>query len=97
VRLGGDDRYLTSLTVAEYFNLGSRTVFVATGNNFPDALAGSVYAAKQKAPIILTGSTLPSQTADYVVSRKPAEMTILGGKAVVGKDIEQLLKELSEI
>lgn len=48
VRLGGDDRYLTSLTAAEYFNLGSRTVFVAAGNNSPDALAGSVYAASKR-------------------------------------------------
>jgi putative cell wall-binding protein len=94
VRLGGDDRYLTSLTVAEYFNLGSQTIFVATGQNFPDALAGSVYAAKQKAPIILTSSSLPEQTAYYIQDRKPAGLTILGGEAVVGSGIEGQILQL---
>lgn len=94
VRIGGIDRYATSLAIAEYFNLGSRTLCLATGNNFPDALAGSVYAAGSKAPIILTDSSLSAQTADYVESRKPSETTIFGGAAVVGKDIEQQLKKL---
>ncbi|HWR40832.1 MAG TPA: cell wall-binding repeat-containing protein [Patescibacteria group bacterium] len=94
VRIGGADRYATSLAIAEYFNLGSQTMCIATGNKFPDALAGSVYAAKTKAPIILTDSSLSEQTMDYVESRKPAETTIFGGEAVVGKDIEQQIKQL---
>lgn len=93
-RIGGADRYATSLAIAEYFNLGSQTLCIATGNNFPDALAGSVYAAKYKAPIILTDSSLSAQTADYAGSRKPSEATIFGGAAVVGKDIEQQLRQL---
>jgi putative cell wall-binding protein len=97
VRIGGADRYATSLAIAEYFNLGSQTLCIATGNNFPDALAGSVYAAKTKAPIILTDSRLPEQTADYVESRKPAETVIFGGEAVVSKDIEHILGKLAEV
>lgn len=97
VRIGGADRYATSLAVAEYFNLGSQTICVATGNNFPDALAGSVYTAKQKAPIILTDSMLPAQAADYVEFRKPAETAIFGGETVVGKDIEQMFRELVKV
>jgi len=94
VRIGGADRYATSLAVAEYFNLGSRTVCIATGNNFPDALAGSVYTAKTKAPIILIDSSLPEQTMNYIESRKPAETTIFGGETVVGKDIELQIRQL---
>ncbi len=94
VRIGGFDRYATSLAVAEYFNLGSQTVCIATGKNYPDALAGSVYAAKYKAPIILTDSTLSAQTADFVQSRKPSETVIFGGEAVVGITIEQQIKQL---
>jgi putative cell wall-binding protein len=97
VRIGGADRYATSLAIAEYFNLESQTLCIATGNNFPDALAGSVYAAKTMAPIILTDSILPMHTADYVESRKPAELAIFGGEAVVGRDIEQKIKELAKI
>ena len=94
IRIGGADRYATSLAVAEYFNLGSQTICIATGNYFPDALAGSIYAAKQKAPIILTASNLPSQTVYYIKDRKPDELTILGGEAVVGSDIEGQIRQL---
>lgn len=51
VRIGGVDRFETSLEVAKYFNLSGQNVCVATGNNFPDALTGSVYAANSNAPI----------------------------------------------
>ena len=94
VRIGGADRYATSLAIAKYFNSDIQTVCVATGNNFPDALAGSVYAAKQKAPIILTDSTLSVQTLSYLESGKPSGMAIFGGEAAVGKDIEQQLNQL---
>jgi putative cell wall-binding protein len=95
IRIGGADRYATSLAIAEYFNLGSQAVCIATGNDFPDALAGSVYAAKHKAPIILTGRNLSERIADYVKSMKLAKITIFGGEGVVGKDIERTLKELA--
>lgn len=94
VRLCGADRYATSLAVAEYFNLVSQTICIATGNYFPDALAGSIYAAKYKAPIILTDSTLPAQTADYVESRKPSGTVIFGGEAAVSGGIEQQIQQL---
>ncbi|MDD4401916.1 MAG: cell wall-binding repeat-containing protein [Desulfitobacteriaceae bacterium] len=94
VRIGGIDRYATSLAIAEHFNLGSGTLCIATGNNYPDALAGSVYAAKYQAPIILTDSTLSAQIADYVKSGKPTEVVIFGGEAVVSKTIEQQIKQL---
>nr|WP_158408351.1 cell wall-binding repeat-containing protein [Desulfosporosinus fructosivorans] len=46
------DRYAISLAVAQYFDLSGQSVCIATGNNFPDALTGSVYAANFDAPII---------------------------------------------
>nr|WP_081468532.1 cell wall-binding repeat-containing protein [Desulfosporosinus orientis] len=39
IRIGGADRYATSLAIAQYFNSGSQDICIATGNNFPDALA----------------------------------------------------------
>lgn len=94
IRIGGANRYATSLAIAEYFNLGREIICLATGRNYPDALAGSVYAAKHKAPIILTDSTLPVQTANFIKLRKPAEIIIFGGEAVIGKPIEEQLKIL---
>ncbi|CEJ07855.1 Cell wall-binding protein, partial [Acididesulfobacillus acetoxydans] len=94
VRIGGTDRYATSLAVAQYFNLTGQNVCIATGGNFPDALAGSVYAANHNAPIILVGSSLTDQAITYLKTRKLTGAAIFGGEAVVSKDIEQQLQQL---
>ncbi|WP_396391581.1 cell wall-binding repeat-containing protein [Desulfosporosinus shakirovi] len=39
---------------------------MATGNNYPEALAGSVYVAKHKAPIILEDDSLSEQVIHYL-------------------------------
>ena len=94
VRLGGTDRFETSLAVAQYFDQSGKDTCIATGNNFPDALAGSVYAAKENAPIILTGSTLSDETIAYLKTRKMTGVTIFGGEGAVSKDIEQVLSQM---
>ncbi len=94
VRIGGADRYATSLAVAQYFNLNGQSVCVATGNNFSDALAGSVYAAEHNAPIILADWSLPDQVVNYMKSRNLTGATIFGGEAAVSKGIEQQLGQL---
>lgn len=93
VRIAGKDRYETSLAVAQYFNL-SGNVCVATGSNFPDALAGSVYAATHNAPIILADGSLSDQVMNYLKGKKLTGATLFGGEAVVSKDIEQQLRQL---
>jgi putative cell wall-binding protein len=58
------------------------SVFVATGANFPDALAGAVAAAAAGSPLLLTGS-VPQVTADELDRLDPDAIVILGGEAVV--------------
>ena len=94
VRLGGVDRFETSLAVAKYFNLSGQNVCVATGNNFPDALTGSVYAANSNAPIILADVNLSDNIMDYLKTRKSTGVTIFGGEAVISKSIEQELSQM---
>lgn len=94
VRIAGEDRYETSLAVAKYFNLSGQSVCVATGDNFPDALAGSVYAANHNAPIILADGSLSDQVMNYLQTKKLTGAALFGGEVVVGKDIEQQLGQL---
>ena len=56
-RLGGADRYETSIAIAKHFDLDTDTVAIANGLAFPDALSGSVLASKHNAPIILVKMT----------------------------------------
>ncbi len=91
VRIAGLDRYNTSLAVAQYFNLSGQSVCIATGNNFPDALAGSVYAANHNASIILADGNLSDQVMIYLKGMKITSATLFRGEATVSKDIEQQL------
>lgn len=91
VRIGGVDRFETSLEVAKYFNLSGIITCVTTGNNYPDALAGSIYAAKYKAPIILVDKTLSDKAMEYLKNFNLSGATIFGGEAAVSKDIQQQL------
>ncbi|TGE40182.1 cell wall-binding protein [Desulfosporosinus fructosivorans] len=94
VRIAGADRYETSLAVVKYFDLSGQSVCIATGNNFPDALAGSVYAANHNAPIILADGSLSDQVMTYLKDKKLIGATLCGGEAVVSKDIERQLGQL---
>ncbi len=87
-RIGGFDRYDTSLEVAKYFNLSGRCAAIATGNNYPDALTGSIYAARSNASVILTDGSLNDNTKQFLANMKPTQVVIFGGQGVVSKGLE---------
>ncbi|RMC97788.1 cell wall-binding repeat-containing protein [Clostridium autoethanogenum] len=82
IRLSGQDRYDTSLAIVKYFNISTKNAVIASGDNFPDALAGSSLAAKNNAPIILLGSDASRQKA-YLKSVGINNLTFLGGDMVM--------------
>lgn len=86
-RLGGTTRYGTAVAVAEHLGgvgaTGGRVV-LATGGDFPDALAGGVLAGRSDAPVLLTGTDgLPAETAAELGRRSPEEVLVLGGDVAV--------------
>ena len=70
-----------------------QSVCIATGNNFPVALAGSVY-ANHNASIILADGSLSDQVMNYLKNKELIGATLFGGEAAVSKDIEQQLGQL---
>ena len=96
VRIGGGDRFSTSLEVAKYFNLTGNIVCLATGNDFADAISGSLYAAKNNAPIILIDKNLSDDEMNYLKNKKMLGVTILGGENTVSKEIQQKLSQIFE-
>ncbi|MBA2316408.1 MAG: cell wall-binding repeat-containing protein [Euzebyales bacterium] len=90
-RLAGPTRYDTSVAVAEAgiaAGLGDGGVFVATGWNYPDALAAGPAAALQRSPLVLvdglelTGS--PATTGWLAAQRgRLSSATVVGGAGVV--------------
>lgn len=53
-RIFGCDRYETSKNIALRFFPNSEKMLVASGQNFPDALAAGVYAAKKNLPLLIS-------------------------------------------
>jgi putative cell wall-binding protein len=85
IRIGGKDRYETSLNITKRFDKGSYdAVTIATGKNYPDALAGAVFAAKNNSPILLanTSSNLQS-TIDYLTKAQFSKCFVLGAKDIM--------------
>jgi len=67
-RISGASRYDTSLKVADYFinTFTTKAIAFATGENYPDALAGGVFAAKKGMPVLLTNSKLNADESSSI-------------------------------
>jgi putative cell wall-binding protein len=86
-RLQGTDRYNTSLQVGAVLGANrSGKVYLATGDNFPDALSAAAAAGYQDAPLILvngsTGTVSPALSA-ALTSWGVTQVTIVGGTSVM--------------
>lgn len=83
VRVAGDDRYATAADLADYFPASS-TVYLASGENFPDALVGAALAARTDSPLLLTRQdALPGATGGVLLEREPDAVTALGGPVAI--------------
>lgn len=98
-RLSGNDRYDTMGEIVEeaYQSVPQETVIVASGDNFPDALAASGLAGLADAPVILTNSYRLSARADGQISRlKPQKVVIVGGESAVSDSVvDQIEKRVA--
>lgn len=91
-RLAGVDRYTTASAVAsEVISiLGDEydgTAFVATGANYPDALAASPVAAAKRWPLLLA-----SPSGSLFVPKAVSSAVVLGGTGAVSTGVEAALE-----
>lgn len=102
-RVAGADRYATSaaLSRAAFPDLPDalRTVFVASGESFADALGGSAAASGDPStPLLLTArDVLPTATASELERLDPDEIVIVGGTGAVGAGVEQALRAIAPV
>jgi putative cell wall-binding protein len=98
MRIAGADRYATALAVAEYMFGDSCDVVLATGENYPDALAAAPLAYNVDAPMLLTsGSSLRADVKAYLADNMDTDWNcalgvptvhIIGGTSAVPASIE---------
>ncbi|MCK0110841.1 cell wall-binding repeat-containing protein [Ornithinimicrobium sp. F0845] len=97
VRLSGANRYETAVSISDSFaTVGGGTVYLATGQDFPDALAAAPVAGLQGAPILLMprSDALPNSTRDELLRLDPGRVVILGGEGVITLVQEALIEAL---
>lgn len=87
-RLAGADRYATAAALSRADSGAPKVAFVATGTNFPDALAAGPVAAQFRGPLLLTGTTtLPAATATELARTRPQTTYVVGGPDVVSNGV----------
>jgi putative cell wall-binding protein len=93
-RIAGADRYATAAAISRsQFGPGVPVAFVATGRNFPDALAVGPVAGMQGGPVLLTDpNSLPQATADELARLRPGRIVVAGGPGAVSDQVAQAVQ-----
>ena len=102
VRLAGDDRYATSLKIAQYgikHGMRANAMGIATGTNFPDALSGASFCGKRSSVILLTNeSAVAKKCAKRFLSDNMLYMKggyIFGDKVVVSNNLVKYFQKIT--
>ena len=87
-RLGGLDRYETSIEIAKALNSKTGEVALASGVDFPDGLSISTIAAQRNMPILLTEPNgLPNVIGQYLNSLNINKSYIIGLEGAVSSGV----------
>ncbi len=87
-RIGGANRFEVAANVITQLHQTPGQAYVATGLSFADALTGSVLAAKQNAPMLLTWpNRLPEATRDVIEAKRISSFNVLGGTGSINPEL----------
>ena len=91
VRLDGANRYAAARAIIADVYTEADRVFLATGLNFPDALAGSVLAATNDSPLfVVKTDCVDQETLDAISDLDASQVTLLGGVNSLNISVEEL-------
>lgn len=88
-RLSGADRYATAAAMATQFATDdtafNNSAVLVSGNDFPDALAASQYAAQQTSVILPVTDPMPASISTWIAGKKAtmADIATIGGLSAV--------------
>lgn len=83
LRLGGADRYATSVLVANEYFKNPPTVVLAYALDYPDGLCGGPLALQYQCPLILTASKKTDEAQKYAKSIGATNAVTLGGESLI--------------
>lgn len=90
-RISGQNRYQTNLAVLNYYGISGNQAYVATGQDFVDALTGSVLAGRQNSGVMLVDDTnaVKANAIDFAESNSITRFTLFGGEIVLPSSIAE--------
>lgn len=90
-RILGATKYARNQAIINEFNedVDWSTVFISTGENFPDALAGTAMAARSASPIIIVSNDSSALVNTYMKNQISlvSKFNVLGGEGAVSSSI----------
>ena len=92
-RVSGPNRYATAQAIAHALgDLSDKTVVIASGDNFPDALAASYLAGQDESPILLTTpSSVPTATLQALAYGGATKVVLVGGVNSISNAVQTTL------
>jgi putative cell wall-binding protein len=83
-RAAGRDRYATAADISSTMFPRADAVYIATGENFPDALASGPAAGHENAPVLYVKKhSVPRATLNELTRLDPGRIIVTGGTAVI--------------
>lgn len=93
-RVAGAERWQTAARIANESFDRAEVAVLATGEDFPDALAGSFAAGHLPGPVLLIGQdVVPEATMGMLSELGVTRVVLLGGTQAIGPEVEQALDE----
>ncbi|PPG16801.1 hypothetical protein C5D36_06550 [Rathayibacter sp. AY1C6] len=90
-RIGGTDRYDTSEKLNKAAFTSATTVYLATGEKFPDALAGATAAGYTRSPLFAVQPTcVPRAVLADITASKATQVILLGSTDTLSEAVERL-------
>lgn len=87
-RISGPDRFATAAEIAMRFYQEAAVVYLASGESFPDALAGGGIPDNEDGPVLLvTRDTLPEPTRAALSNLNVRHIRVLGGPAAISDTV----------
>ncbi|MFA4841986.1 MAG: cell wall-binding repeat-containing protein, partial [Agrococcus sp.] len=88
-RQGGADRFATSAIItAAAFEEPAGSAYLASGYNYPDALAGAAVAGAQDVPLLIsTSECVPRSVHNELERQQVSRVTLIGGEPTLNADV----------
>lgn len=96
VRISGKDRVDTSILLSQFEFNDSRTVIIADGRNYPDALSASNLTSGTS-PIFLINNHLTGSVIKEISRLNADKVIILGGVNSISKNVENKLSSIEGV